>query len=63
MAPKSLDLRQSVLKAYDAGERSFQALARRFFLSASAVSAWVRRRDSTGSLVARSSPGSSSARR
>lgn len=57
MKPYSIDLRERVVAAVDRHEGSQRQLARRFGISLSALSSWLRRRRQTGSIAAKSHGG------
>ena len=51
MKPYSMDLRERVVAAVDRHEGSQRQIARRFGISTSALSGWLRRRRQTGSIA------------
>jgi transposase len=50
MKPLSLDFRERIVAAYEAGEASFEAVGRRFFVSGKVVAKLVRQKRELGTL-------------
>jgi transposase len=51
MGPYAMDLRHTVLDAYDRGDGSQRQLAARFGLATSTVQSWLDRRRTTGAVA------------